>query len=316
MLENYLYSLIKNIIITDTALDKTNYLDNNLKDLLKIRRDFYILWRNKFNLFSTNEKFLYNYNILEENKNFIKCTLTLNMHCVFYKNIASSYIYNYLLIIEKASHSYKIVLALNSEEDSHLFNHYIKCPLDNINFNISSFLVHKWRNNIAKINYLFFNYHSYIFHKNTHYRKSIFNIQKAAEYAETYAIIPNINYKSFEFSGGDCTNFVSQILHAGNIKTTNSWKPYTNSWVRVEEFYSYVINNGIGLDVTHKNEFSRGNFLQFSTYERNRFFHSGFITYELKSDCLYCCHTYNKLNYPLSQIYPFIYPIIRIVKIH
>ena len=316
MLENYLHSLIKDILIKNIFSNKNNFLEDSLKTLLKTRNDFFILWRKKFDLSYNNINFSYTYNIIEENKNFIKCILILNTSSVFYKNIFSSYVSQYLLIIEKSFNSYKIISALNSEEDSDIFNKYIKLPLYNIKLNINSIITKRWFNHINNIDDFFYNYISNMSYDNIRYKTSVFNIQKAVAYAETYAIIPNSNYENFELYGGDCTNFVSQILHAGNINTTRKWKPYTNSWIRVEEFYKYIINNEIGMDTTNKYNFSKGSFLQFSTFEKNRFFHSGFITHELKNDCLYCCHTYNKLNYPLSQIYPFIYPLIRIIKIY
>ena len=54
-----------------------------------------------------------------------------------------------------------------------------------------------------------------------------------------------------------------------------------------------------------KIHYHKGCLIQFYTPKIGRFFHNGFITYELpNNDYLYCCHSYNKLNYPLSEIYP------------
>ena len=76
----------------------------------------------------------------------------------------------------------------------------------------------------------------------TQRKDSNFNITEACAYAETFALKPNPNYKSFEDIGGDCTNFISQILYAGGVKQTKTWKPYTNPWIRVEDIYLYLNN--------------------------------------------------------------------------
>ena len=52
-------------------------------------------------------------------------------------------------------------------------------------------------------------------------KNSTFNITDACSYAETFALKPNPNYKYFEHIGGDCTNFISQILFAGGLKQTH-----------------------------------------------------------------------------------------------
>ena len=44
-----------------------------------------------------------------------------------------------------------------------------------------------------------------------------YNRQLAAKYAMDWAESRNPQYKDYEKWGGDCTNFVSQCLHAGGI---------------------------------------------------------------------------------------------------
>jgi hypothetical protein len=143
-------------------------------------------------------------------------------------------------------------------------------------------------------------------------KESNFNITDACTYAETFALKSNPNYKSFDNIGGDCTNFVSQILYAGGVKQTKIWKPYTNSWIRSEDLYLYITTHKLGTAPTNGNLLFKGGLIQFYTPEIGRFFHNGFITYELpNNDYLYCCHSYNKLNYPLSKIYPNKYSTLR-----
>ncbi len=41
--------------------------------------------------------------------------------------------------------------------------------------------------------------------------------QKAIDYARAWALGRNPVYHDYEKYGGDCTNYISQCLHAGNI---------------------------------------------------------------------------------------------------
>lgn len=151
---------------------------------------------------------------------------------------------------------------------------------------------------------------------NNNRNDSNFNIEAACTYAEAFALSPNSNYKSFENIGGDCTNFISQILSAGGLKENNLWKPYTMPWIRVEDLYLYLTKNKLAIKLPNENLLSKGCVIQFYKPEIGRYFHNGFITYELQNnDYLYCCHSYNKLNYPLSQIFPHKYPVLRALKI-
>ncbi|WP_368253386.1 amidase domain-containing protein, partial [Clostridium paraputrificum] len=147
------------------------------------------------------------------------------------------------------------------------------------------------------------------------FRGSNYNSKLASEYAQKHALNYNTKYKSFDTSGGDCTNFVSQCLHAGNIPITNSWRPYSTSWIRVNELYNYLIKNGIGVDITSKHPYKEGDVIQFYANSKGYFSHSGVITKALGyGEYLYCCHSYDKLNFPLSEIFPFMYDKIRVIQ--
>ena len=56
--------------------------------------------------------------------------------------------------------------------------------------------------------------------------------EKAREYALKWAVTPNKAYYNYINEGGDCTNFVSQVLRAGGIEFIGSKKNATsiNSW--------------------------------------------------------------------------------------
>lgn len=140
-----------------------------------------------------------------------------------------------------------------------------------------------------------------------------FDFSKAIEYAETYALTYNSQYESFNDSGGDCTNFVSQALHYGGIKKTSSWKPYSNQWVRVNELYDFLIYNNLAKEFNQLTDNMSGSLIQFFHPEKKIWTHSGILTHQTEDDYLYCCHSYDKLNYPLSLTYPAIYPKARII---
>src|SRR5471030_1169888 len=120
---------------------------------------------------------------------------------------------------------------------------------------------------------------SHSFSSNDHIksRNSNFNIIDACAYAETFALNSNPNYKSFEGIGGDCTNFASQILHAVGLNQTKPWAPYTNPWIRAEDFYLYLTTQKLGTKLSNENSLSKGCLIQFYTPLIGRFFHNGFI---------------------------------------
>ena len=60
---------------------------------------------------------------------------------------------------------------------------------------------------------------------------SEYNRSDAANYIETYVENPNPDYGDYTSSGGDCTNFVSQVLRAGGMPMTPAKEnPTSNDW--------------------------------------------------------------------------------------
>ena len=58
-----------------------------------------------------------------------------------------------------------------------------------------------------------------------------YNRTNAAQYIYNYTITPNSAYFDYTRCGGDCTNFISQVLAAGKMPMTNSvTNPTTNDW--------------------------------------------------------------------------------------
>lgn len=79
-----------------------------------------------------------------------------------------------------------------------------------------------------------------------------FNRIKMVEYANKHAYNYNPNYGDFTNYGGDCTNFVSQIIRAGNapLDESGSYKWYYRSmsnrapaWSSANKLFNYLINN-------------------------------------------------------------------------
>lgn len=150
-----------------------------------------------------------------------------------------------------------------------------------------------------------------------YYNKSEYNLDKAKmiEYARKYALKYNKSYKNFDNSGGDCTNFVSQCLHEGGLPYSLTWKPYTNTWIRVNELYYYTLKLGFN-STDNLSYMSQSDIIQFHSTKKGFFSHSGIISEVLpNNDCLYCCHSFDKLDYPLSEVYPLFYGKVRIINI-
>lgn len=149
------------------------------------------------------------------------------------------------------------------------------------------------------------------FRSSTHY-----DFQKAVEYAKKHALNYNKTYTSFDDNGGDCTNFISQVIHHGGLPTSNYWKPYTNSWVRVKELRNYLIYNNLASEFTNINKIKLGSIIQFFNIEKQDWAHSGVVTAIINNFPLYSCHSYDKLNFPLYEVYPSLYPKIRILNLN
>lgn len=79
-----------------------------------------------------------------------------------------------------------------------------------------------------------------------------YNRDRAVEYAHKWAYRRNPSYYDFENIGGDCTNFASQVIHAGsgvmNYTPTYGWyyinsNNRTPSWTGVNYLYNFLIGN-------------------------------------------------------------------------
>jgi len=323
MLSKSLYNLC---LLISTPYENLNLFSNEICDLdypileeIYSKKLFNFKWEKKLNSSFSKFQFDYSYGILDQSSDFIKLKLNLNISFIVENaptNIRSGCMHEYIVILEHLHNKFKIQFLIENEENPLLYNYVLKANLSEINDFIFSETQGLWTNKLSSIDVLYDSFiNSSSFSNNN--RDSKFNIIEACNYAETFALKPNPNYKSFENIGGDCTNFMSQILYAGGVKQTKAWKPYTLPWIRVEEIYLYLTTQTLATKLPNENSLSKGCLIQFYTPQIGKFFHNGFITYELpNNDYLYCCHSYNKLNYPLSKIYPQRYPTLRALKIN
>lgn len=148
--------------------------------------------------------------------------------------------------------------------------------------------------------------------------------KSAVNYAFKWALDRNPRYTDYEALGGDCTNFISQCVHAGNIPFDHEgddilkqWYWYsdmvrTPSWTAAEPFYKYITGNnsdntsnyGIYAKEVNYEELEIGDIVQL-IYENNLAYHNMIISDKVFQDGILvdykiCQHTYDLYNYPLS----------------
>lgn len=145
-----------------------------------------------------------------------------------------------------------------------------------------------------------------------------YNRQKALTYTYKWALGRNPAYYDYENIGGDCTNFVSQVLFAGecimNYTPTTGWY-YINgnnkapAWTGVNFLYKFLINNstlGPFAKVVDINNIELGDIVQLTFENDFSYEHSLIITKIIEprnyNNIFVSSHTYNRLNDPLSTI--------------
>ncbi|MGL4107981.1 amidase domain-containing protein [Clostridium sp. LP20] len=311
-LYNYNSELLSKLISNDSLINE-----------LIIKKRFQTLWRESLGYNITKETYKIIKLKTKKEKEFIKASVTI-IHKFSLTNCPKSFVskelINYIFIIKKDK-SKKFIHELYTEETlPALYNE--SSPLDN---NFSSLnnksRIDYWREKIDLIDEisLLFTKPSRIYRSNyidTKY-SSPYNPLKSIAYAQRHALNYNKDFKSFDKEGGDCTNFISQCINHGGISVSNTWKPYTHPWLRVNELYYYLLRRGLGQDITNIKPYPIGSIIQFYSNKKGFFSHSGIITKELANgDYLYCCHSYDKINFPLSEIFPLMYDKIRVVEIY
>lgn len=143
---------------------------------------------------------------------------------------------------------------------------------------------------------------------------------KAIEYAHKYCGICddsdfmfkyNPNYKNFNYEGGDCANFASQILYeGGGFKKNGIWNynsgSATKSWINAQAFKNYLVNSGRGSYIakgnyqeTYKDAFKLrpGDIVAYE--KKGRITHISTVTaLDSKGYPLVTCHNTDRLRVP------------------
>lgn len=141
---------------------------------------------------------------------------------------------------------------------------------------------------------------------------------KALEYTNKWSLGRNPRFFDYEKIGGDCTNFVSQVLLAGkcamNYSKTLGWyyidgHNKSPSWTGVNFQYNFLINNKTKGPFAHEvsvSDIEEGDIVQLNFQDDYYFDHSLIITTILGarnfSNILVSSHTYNRLNNPLLSL--------------
>ena len=142
----------------------------------------------------------------------------------------------------------------------------------------------------------------------------IYNPQKAIEYAKIWWNKRNPKFYNFDNIGGDCTNFVSQCLFAGNIEMNQkSWFYFSlsnrsPSWTGVNEFYDFCTNNnsnwGPKASVVSMSEVEVGDVVQIC--QNKDVFHHTLLIVDILGEktlqnILTACHSNDAINKRLSD---------------
>ena len=137
----------------------------------------------------------------------------------------------------------------------------------------------------------------------------LYDRESALRYAHRWAYDRNPEYYDFDGLGGDCTNFVSQVLAAGGAEqnySQNGW--YFNSindrspsWSGVNELYEFLVSEhdvGPRARVVDVSEAMAGDIVQLGSFE-NGYYHSLIIVDP--ENMLVAAHTVDSDYRPLSS---------------
>lgn len=149
-------------------------------------------------------------------------------------------------------------------------------------------------------------------------RISLPNINAAVAYAEAHATNPNENeygyIRPWAFGSADCTNFVSQIVHAAGVgqiyydNTEQGWwhrknwwgHSYSTSWQRADTFARYM---GVMYTTRNHYDFSsalrRGDIIAIDNAGDGNWDHMGFVT--AKNNIPLCYANGDYYNYRVAQ---------------
>lgn len=139
----------------------------------------------------------------------------------------------------------------------------------------------------------------------------------ALAYAERWARDRNPQYYDYSDLGGDCTNFCSQVLHAGgcrmNYSKIKGWyyidgNDKSPSWTGVNFFYGFLVGYkdvGPSAVEVEARDISIGDIIQLSFVNNNSYNHSLVVVEHGFpadiSNIRISTHTINRYHYPLAN---------------
>ena len=144
--------------------------------------------------------------------------------------------------------------------------------------------------------------------------------EKAVLYANTWALGRNPQYYDYSHLGGDCTNFISQCIHAGggvmNYTPNTGWY-YRNAndkapaWTGVPYLADFLLRKSGGPGPAGRiddiGELEPGDIIQLAFYENRRFSHSLIIVEcgnpPLVEKIYINTHSYDRKRYPLTNYF-------------
>ena len=144
-----------------------------------------------------------------------------------------------------------------------------------------------------------------------------YNRDLAVAYAKKWALLRNLKYGDFEEMGGDCTNFASQVVHAGGCPMNyNKFGWYYDSlnnrapaWTSVKYLYQFLINNqstGPVAEETDMETIKPGDLIQLNFGWDDSYDHTPVVVKILPGKrtlekILIAAHTIDRLDYPVSN---------------
>jgi hypothetical protein len=162
-------------------------------------------------------------------------------------------------------------------------------------------------------------------------KRRALNRSKAVSYAHKWAYDINSNYGEFYSLGGDCTNFVSQVVRAGGAPMDRSgdWIWFydamnpapgkrnakrSSSWSGVNELYDYLIGNdstGPSGQRTSNDALVPADLVQLRKSGASRYFHSAIVVsaewkwswsrFRWVWEVLVACHDQDRDYYPIDH---------------
>lgn len=155
-------------------------------------------------------------------------------------------------------------------------------------------------------------------HSNLIISSYTYNRNNAAWYGLYYALNPNTSFRDFTYSGGDCTNFISQAVWYGNWSMVGWWPdkysrhswwyafiwPNTQShtWTSANMWRYFTSSRPRGYTTSNRCDLQLGDIVQQDTDRNGTMDHSMLVTYRNGCDIKISYHTPNTRNKSLNEI--------------